>query len=45
VKKTKEVYGLSTQQNAILQLQALILWMSKGAHDMFALVIIFGGDN
>jgi hypothetical protein len=39
----KQIYVLPKLTNYIFAMASFDLWMSKGAHDIFALVIIFWG--
>jgi hypothetical protein len=41
VEKTKQVYVLPKLTDCIFATLSFDLWMLKGAHDIFALVIIF----
>jgi hypothetical protein len=41
VEKTKQVYVLPKSGNCIFATTSFNLWMSKGAHDIFAFVINF----
>ncbi len=43
VEKTKQVYVSQNLTNCIFATTSFDLWMSKGAHDIFALIIIFLG--
>ncbi len=43
MKKTKQVYVLSKLIDHIFAIGSFDLWMSKGAHDIFAFVINFLG--
>jgi hypothetical protein len=45
VEKTKQVYVLPEFTNFIFATTRFDLWMLKGAHDIFALVINFLGSN
>jgi hypothetical protein len=45
VEKTKEVYVLPKLTNCIFAITSFDIWMSKGAHDIFVLVInLLGSD-
>jgi hypothetical protein len=44
VKETKQVYVLPKLEDYI-STRSFDLWMSKGAHDIFVLVINFLGSN
>jgi hypothetical protein len=45
VEKTKEVYVLPKLTNCIFAIASFDMWMSKGAHDIFALAInLLGSD-
>jgi capsule polysaccharide modification protein KpsS len=41
VEKAKQKYILLLLNNYIVIITSIDLWMSKGAHDIFALVLIF----
>jgi hypothetical protein len=43
VEKTKQIYVLPKLTNYIFATTSFDLWMSKGAHDIFALVMNFLG--
>ncbi len=45
IKKTKETYVLPLLNDSSCVTTSFDLWMSKGAHDVFFLVIIFLGSN
>jgi hypothetical protein len=45
VEKTKQVYGLPKLTNCISATINFELWMSKGAHDIFAIVVNFLGSD
>ncbi len=45
MEKTKETYVLPLLNDCICAIINFDLWMSKGAHDVFILVIIFLGSN
>ncbi len=45
VEKTKETYVLSLLNDCNYATTRFVLWMSKGARDVFVLVIIFLGSN
>ncbi len=45
VEKTKQVYVLPKLIDCICAITSFDLWMSKGVHDIFALVINFLGSN
>jgi hypothetical protein len=45
VEKTKETYVLPLLNDCSCAIANFDLWMSKGAHDVFVLVIIFLGSN
>jgi len=45
MEKTKQIYVLPKLTNCICAIASFDLWMSKGVHDIFALVINFLGSN
>jgi hypothetical protein len=45
MEKMKQVYVLPKLANYIFATTSFDLWMSKGAHDIFSLVIKFLGSN
>jgi hypothetical protein len=45
VQKTKDVYVLPKLFHYMLTIACFDLWMSKGAYDIFALVINFLDEN
>ncbi len=45
MEKTKQIYVLPKLTYCIYATTSFDLWMSKGAHDIFALVMNFLGSN
>jgi len=45
VEKTKQINGLPKLTNCTSAIINFELWMSKGAHDIFAIVINFLGSD
>ncbi len=45
MEKTKQIYVLPKLTNCICAIASFDLWMSKGAHDIFAFVVSFLGSD
>jgi hypothetical protein len=43
--KTKQIYGLVVFVDYMSTIASFDIWMSKAAHDIFTLVVIFLGKN
>ncbi len=44
VEETKQLFVLPILTNCVSTTSSFYIWISKGAHDVFALVVIFGGE-